>query len=465
MKDLDILITKNGRYIMIENMIYDKVLDRHGDINDASFSDLIDIISENVAFLVQDVKTNLTEISSFTRKNAYHVLECFGETDKRLSLMMEYEVKFGSSLLTESVTNPKLIMIETWSWIKEQVLVLEQTYNPFNKDFWSTSNAKQIGSKAVSGVKSLAKSAMDTSKSIGMSVGNFVVNPGESIKKGYEWVKKSSMSTIMEAIRDGLYSGVGTAIQIFLQFTGVGNVAVAIVWGAMLIYDLYKVFTGKPYEWSDILFDVLGIISGGAVKALKGAMSAVGITKGMSMGKGIQKLASNPTTKGIMSKIGGGISTVFGWIKKAGSWLSQKLGIKWVGDVVAKAGTWLNTNILKPIATGVGKLVTGTNNLAQGTKNLADKALQKTGNAVGLKNIGNKALTKGGHVTVGTAGRQAAIGGAEYKLKNKYIYEPGFEQAGKLIDKVTGAKPSPALAAVDTPTLYGLTADELAALA
>ena len=459
--DLDFYISKNGRYIMIENMIYDKVLDRHGDINNASFSDLIDIIGENVAFLAQDVKTNLTEISSFTRKNVYHVLECFGETDKRLSLMMEYEVKFGSSLLTESVANPKLIMVETWNWIKEQVLVLEQTYNPFNKDFWSKSNAKQIGSNVVSSAKSFGKDVVDTTKSIGKAI----ANPIDTIKKGWTWVKENGLGGLMEKIRSGLYSGVGTAIQIFLQFTGVGNVAVAIVWGAMLIYDLYKVFTGKPYEWSDILFDVLGIISGGAVKVLKGAMSAVGITKGMSMGKGIQKLASNPTTKGIMSKIGGGISTVFGWIKKAGSWLSQKLGIKWVGDVVAKAGTWLNTNILKPIATGVGKLVTGTNNLAQGTRNLADKALQKTGNAVGLKNIGNKALTKGGNVTVGTAGRQAAIGGAEYKLKNKYIYEPGFEQAGKLIDKVTGAKPSPALAAVETPTLYGLTADELASLA
>jgi hypothetical protein len=250
MKDLDILITKNGRYIMIENMIYDKVLDRHGDINDASFSDLIDIISENVAFLVQDIKTNLTEISSFTRKNAYHVLECFGETDKRLSLMMEYEVKFGSSLLTESVTNPKLIMIETWSWIKEQVLVLEQTYNQFNKDFWSTSNAKQIGSnvkqigsKAVSGAKSLAKSAMDTSKSIGMSVGNFVVNPGESLKKAWNWVKENGISGVMESVREFLYSGVGTAAQIFVSLIpGAGQIATAILWGVFLIYDLYQGF-------------------------------------------------------------------------------------------------------------------------------------------------------------------------------------------------------------------------------
>jgi hypothetical protein len=329
-------------------------------------------------------------------------------------------------------------MVETWGWIKEQVLVLEAEYNPFNKNFWSTSNAKEIGSKAVSGAKSLAKSAMDTSKSIGMSVGNFIVNPGESIKKGYEWVKKSSMDTIMEAIRDGLYSGVGTAIQIFLQFTGAGNVAVAIVWGAMLVWDLYKVFSGKEWSWQDILFDILGMLSGGAVKVLRGAMKAAGITKSMSMAKGVEALAANPKTKGIMSSIGSGISTVFGWIKKAGSFLSEKLGLKWVGDVVAKAGTWLNTNLIKPLATGAGKLVTGANNLVKGTRNLADKALQKTGNTVGLKKIGNKTLSKANDVTVGTAARQGAIGGAEYQLANKYIYQPGFEA----VDNLLGFKPS-----------------------
>jgi hypothetical protein len=283
--------------------------------------------------------------------------------------------------------------------------------------------------------------------------------------KGYEWVKNSSFDVIMEKIRDGLYSGIGTAIQIFLQFTGVGNVAVAIVWGGMLLWDLYKIFTGKEWEWSDILFDVLGIISGGAVKLLKGAMKAAGITKGMSMGKGLQTLAANPATKGFMSTISSGISSVFNMIKSAGNWLSKTLGLKWIGDVVAKAGTWLNTYLIKPIATGAGKLVTGANNLVKGTRNLADKALQKTGNIAGLKNVGNKTLSKSNKVTVGSAARQGTVGGAEYKLKQNYVYDPAIEQGTKIYNKLRGANPSPALAAVDTPTLYGLTADELAALA
>ena len=430
MKDLDILITKNGRYIMIENMIYDKVLDRHGDINNASFSDLIDIIGENVAFLAQDIKTDLKEISSFTRKNAYHVFECFTETDKRLSLMMEYEVKFGSSLLTESITNPTKIIVETWGWIKEQVTILEQTYNPFKKDFWSKSNAKQIGSNVVSGAKSVAKSVVDTSKSIGKAVGNAILNPIDTIKKGYNWVKENGLPALMEKIRDGLYSGVGTAIQIFLQFTGVGNVAVAIVWGAMLVYDLYKVFSGKEWSWMDILFDVLGMVSGAAVKVLRGTMKAVGITKSMPMAAGVQKLAANPATKGFMATIGKGISTVFNLLKKAGNWLAQKLGLKWVSGVMAKAENWLAENLLKPI-----------------------------GNTVGLKKVGNKMLGKT-DVTLGTASRKATAGGVAYQAKNDYIIQPGMEKASQLIDKVKGVKPAIAASSAPTvPNAYGLADD------
>ena len=394
MQDLDFYISKNGRYIMIENMIYDKALDRHANINEISFSDLIDIVGQNVAFLAQDIKTELKEISSFTRKNAYHVFECFTETDKRLSLMMEYEVKFGSSLLTESITNPTKIIVETWEWIKEQVIILEQTYNPFNKSFWSKSNAKQIGSNVVSGAKSVGNAVVSGAK----SVGNAILHPIDTIKKGYNWIKEHGLGALMDKIREFLYGGVGVAIQIFLQFTGVGNVAVAIVWGAMLCYDLYKVFSGKEWSWQDILFDVLGIISGGAVKALQVAMKAVGITKAMPMATGVQKLAANPSTKGFMATIGKGISTVFGWIKKAGTWLAEKLNIKWIGRVMNNAENWIAENLLRPI-----------------------------GNVLGLKGVGNRVLSKAtGSPTVGQATRKSAVGGASYQAKNEYIYTPGL---------------------------------------
>ena len=136
MQELDFYISKNGRYIMLENIIYDASKNRYAHINEISFSDLIDIIGENVNFTIQNLNSNISEISSFTRKNVYHVLEYF-KTDEKLTLMMEYEVKFGSLLLNENVINSKELIRESWNWIKEKTQLLEQTLNPFNSFFCS----------------------------------------------------------------------------------------------------------------------------------------------------------------------------------------------------------------------------------------------------------------------------------------------------------------------------------------
>jgi hypothetical protein len=410
MQNLDFYVSKNGRYMMLENSIFDRTNNQYADINELSFSDLINIIGENVGFMTQNLKSDLSEISSFTRKTAYNVFEYF-ETDTKLSLMMEYEVKFGTSLLNESLLNPNQVIKETWDWIKEKTQILEQTYNPFNKDFYTSSNWKQAGQNIVTGATSTAK-----------SVGNAILHPVDTLNKGIEWVKKNGIGGVMEKIRDGLYSGAGIAIQIFAQMTGVGNIAVGIVWGSMLIYDLYKVFSGGEWSWMDILFDVLGMISGGAVKALQIAMKSIGITKSMPMAAGIQKLAASPSTKGFMSTILSGISKVWGMIKSAGSWLFEKTGLKWIVGVLGKAEAFLSENLLKPI-----------------------------GNGLGLRSVGNKVVGKGGE-TLGSASRKSVAAATKTKGVTNPAIQTGFDYANKLLDKIKGG----------SSNTYGLTADELA---
>jgi hypothetical protein len=418
MQDLDFYVSKNGRYMMLENSIFDRTNNQYADINELSFSDLINIIGENVGFKTQNLKSDLSEISSFTRKTAYNVFEYF-ETDTKLSLMMEYEVKFGLSLLNESISNPNQIIKETWDWIKEKTQILEQTYNPFNKDFYTSSNWKQAGQNIVTGATSTAK-----------SVGNAILHPVDTLNKGIEWVKKNGIGGVMEKIRDGLYSGAGIAIQIFAQMTGVGNIAVGIVWGSMLIYDLYKVFSGGEWSWMDILFDVLGMISGGAVKALQIAMKSIGITKSMPMAAGIQKLAASPSTKGFMSTILSGISKVWGMIKSAGSWLFEKTGLKWIVGVLGKAEAFLSENLLKPI-----------------------------GNGLGLRSVGNKVVGKGGE-TLGSASRKSVAAATKTKGVTNPAIQTGFDYANKLADKIKGGSPSGSVAL----NTYGLSDDVLAAL-
>jgi len=390
MKDLGFYISKNGRYMMTESVVYDFAHDRHAHIDEISFSDLIDIIGENVEYMVQNLKSDLREMSSFTRKNAYNVFEYF-ESDKKLSLMMEYEVKFGTSLLNESVANPHKVIKETWDWIKEQTKILEQTFNPFNKEFYTTSNWKKAGKNVVDDVKSSAK-----------SVGNAILHPIDTAKKGINWVKKNGFGGVMEYIREFLYSGKGIAVQIFAQMTGVGNLAVGVVWGAMLLWDLYKVFSGKEWDWLHIVFDVLGIISGGLVGGLKTAMSGVKIAKGggvQGMKTGLTQMAKSPSTKKYMSTIANKGSWILNQLKAAGNWLYKWTGLKWISGVINKFEVFLSENILKPI-----------------------------GNGLGLKTVGNKVV---GKATAGEATRKSVAGATT----TAGIINPGIQVGA---DAITG---------------------------
>jgi|694.fasta_scaffold19273_7 hypothetical protein len=390
MKDLGFYISKNGRYMMTESVVYDFAHDRHAHIDEISFSDLIDIIGENVEYMVQNLKSDLREMSSFTRKNAYNVFEYF-ESDKKLSLMMEYEVKFGTSLLNESVANPHKVIKETWDWIKEQTKILEQTFNPFNKEFYTTSNWKKAGKNVVDDVKSSAK-----------SVGNAILHPIDTAKKGINFVKKEGLGGVMEYIREFLYSGKGIAVQIFAQMTGVGNLAVGVVWGAMLLWDLYKVFSGKDWDWLHIVFDIMGIISGGLVGGLKTAMSGVKIAKGggvQGMKTGLTQMAKSPSTKKYMSTIANKGSWILNQLKAAGNWLYKWTGLKWISGVINKFESFLSENILKPI-----------------------------GNGLGLKTVGNKAI---GQATAGEATRKSVVGAAT----TAGIINPGIQVGA---DAITG---------------------------
>lgn len=414
MKDLGFYISKNGRYIMTESIVYDFAHDRHAHIDEISFSDLIDIIGENVEYMVQNLKSDLKEMSSFTRKSAYNVFEYF-ESDKKLSLMMEYEVKFGTSLLNESVANPHKVIKETWDWVKEQTKILEQTYNPFNKEFYTTSNWKKAGQNVVNDVKSTAK-----------SVGNAILHPIDTAKKGIDWVKKNGIGGVMEYIREFLYSGKGLAVQIFAQMTGVGNLAVGVVWGTMLLWDLYKVFSGKEWDWLHIVFDVLGIISGGLVGGLKTAMSGVKIAKGgglQGMKTGLTQMAKSPSTKKYMSTIANKGSWILNQLKAAGNWLYKWTGLKWISGVINKFESFLSENILKPI-----------------------------GNGLGLKTVGNKVV---GQSTAGQATRQSVAGAAT----TAGIRNPGIQAGADVVTKGTEKATNFFKPKTSVPNTYGLADD------
>jgi hypothetical protein len=67
-----------------------------------------------------------------------------------------------------------------------------------------------------------------------------------------------------------------------------------------------------------------------------------------------------------MTTIANGVSGLGNLLKNAGTFLSEKLGLKWVSGVTSKAVTWITENIVNPIK-GVISPVSKTK-VAQGTK-------------------------------------------------------------------------------------------------
>ena len=232
----------------------------------------------------------------------------------------------------------------------------------------------------------------------------------------------------MEYIREFLYSGKGIAVQIFAQMTGIGNLAVGVVWGAMLLWDLYKVFSGKDWDWLHIVFDVMGIISGGLVGGLKAAMSGLNIAKGgglQGMKTGLTQMAKSPSTKKYMSTIANKGSWIVNQLKAAGNWLYKWTGLKWISGIINKFEVFLSENILKPI-----------------------------GNGLGLKTVGNKVV---GKATAGEATRKSVAGATTTAgIRNPGI-QAGIDLATKGVDKATNLfKPKPQTFVSNT---YGLPDD------
>ena len=110
----------------------------------------------------------------------------------------------------------------------------------------------------------------------------------------------------------------------------------------MLLWDSYLLMSGgQTFSWLNLIFDIVGLVAGGFAKVAKSAFKAAGLLE-KSVGKGLSEVIAdgmkNPQTAGILQKIfnviKGGMSKIEGVISQAGKFLSEKLGMKWVGKVM-----------------------------------------------------------------------------------------------------------------------------------
>jgi hypothetical protein len=366
------------------------------------------ILKENIDFKYKIGSLSLNEYTSEPRKFLNLLIEEF-QPDNRISILREWEERFGNKLLLINESSDNLIIEErvnnAWDGITQ--IILEGLLG----DIWG--GIKSVGSAVATGVSNLTGWVKDKA----VATKDWVVDQGKQIKdKGilgwaadkaknvWNYVKdkiaaawncvKSGLECIMEGIRSLVTSAGGTAVLTGLSFVPVvGQVTNAVIFGALLLWDLYLMSQGKG-NWVNILVDAMALILPSAAKLLKSALVGV---------KSFGQLGAAAASKGgILAKVVNAfkskLTTLGGYITKAATWLGEKLGMttlaNWGKNATAKlaslsdemaagakgatgtAKTAATTGVKKTVAAGTKKTVTANANKVAASK-LGSKASQE----------------------------------------------------------------------------------------
>lgn len=179
----------------------------------------------------------------------------------------------------------------------------------------------------------------------------------ELMKKYDKPAKTMTLDEFMEDYRETLSHPVMIGLETFLLSTGVGGLGVSAAYAILLIYDIYKGITTGDWGWFEIVFNILAIISAGALtKILRPYVNSLRKLKFNSLDSVFTYLSKTklwPKIKGflqsglnILTKLSESIGDIFKWI-------SEKTGFEFAKNIPSKV-----QGFLKTIINGIGKMVT-----------------------------------------------------------------------------------------------------------
>jgi hypothetical protein len=100
----------------------------------------------------------------------------------------------------------------------------------------------------------------------------------DEIDRFVETIKKEGWDYVFRSIREAMTSGVGAASQVIIDLFG-GGIAVEIVWGILLSWDVYQASKGN-FDIINILTDLAGVITfGPGGKYIWGLFERIPISK------------------------------------------------------------------------------------------------------------------------------------------------------------------------------------------
>ena len=187
---------------------------------------------------------------------------------------------------------------------------------------------------------------------------------GVDLANAIKHIKEKGIGYVMENIREALFSGVGTAIQIALSFTGAGAIAVTIVWGIIGLYDLYQVVVnGNMGYLGNLLIDIICCVSAGVLAKPLSALAGRAFASVELFLANLMKSGAGVKVKPFIQTIMSGFQTLMKWFGQAAQFMKDKMGIGWVSNIVSKIEpyytkmvNWFSSS-LKGSAQKVGSLV------------------------------------------------------------------------------------------------------------
>ncbi len=309
-------ISHNGQYVLLGDSIYDAKIDTTYNLNETTLDFWLYFFRDNLEHSYNHNIIEFSSIQKIIRETTYKISEIF-DFNTQTKFILEFEKKFSSKLIVENENKEENVssIVSSWNYIIESVTNYLNILTEEEKGFFSK--------------------AWDKTKEYA----------GKSVK----WLTDKGISWVMEEIRKLLFSWGGAAAQAIATMTGVGNIVLVAVWGAMLGWDILQGINGN-WNWVNIIIDLIGVVTTGpgskiAIEAFK-KLGLIGsklplkeiITKLMksSAGTWIAKMLNT-----VVKSVGGIISKVTSGI----NWVATKLGF----NTLSQNASRITSNITKVV--------------------------------------------------------------------------------------------------------------------
>ena len=281
-------------------------------------------------------------------------------------------------MLREEASKTVEFVLEGIEWTKETVsqiikeyhssgVILEQTYNLFNSDFWSTKNASKIGSKVVDKTKELGNKALSLGKEYAskLMMGAFI--------PALRWIRRNAMTSV------------GIVVDVVTAMIPITTGANKLVWAMIVILDMWEI-KNKDYDpeepdraASPYMYLVTDLISL-AFTAAAGATTKVGLKQGI-------KKAPSATVKMLKALL-----EKMPWIKST---------IKSFGDLIIK---------YIPKAKSVINAVFGfIDNILINVEKFISQLFSKRGATAAVAGVATAWMVKQRELSLGSSGQDVAV--------------------------------------------------------